>query len=161
MAAFGQLSYDPVLAHLGHWYVSLPVFGAPVLIIAIVVKVLDRRERRRAREGDTSHLRVVVTQEEDRTILTVSDPLDYPTLLDIEHELGEAVRNSPRILIDLRDVTTIDEDFAWGVTDAIAGVEGAEITVLIGSAPALRALKEVSALEGVTLVDSPSGTAQA
>lgn len=158
MPALGQLIYNPILGHLGHWYVSLPVFGAPVLIIAIVVKVLDRRERRRAREGDTSHLRVVVTQGEDRTILTVSDPLDYPTLLDIEHELGEAVRNAPQIVIDLRNVTTVDEDFAWGVTDAITSVEGAEITVLIGSAPALRALKEVSTLEGVTLVDRPSGT---
>jgi MFS superfamily sulfate permease-like transporter len=158
VTALAQLIYNPILGHLGHWYVSLPVFGAPVLIIAIVVKVLDRRERRRAREGDTSHLRVVVTQGEDRTILTVSDPLDYPTLLDIEHELGEAVRNAPQIVIDLRNVTTVDEDFAWGVTDAITSVEGAEITVLIGSAPALRALKDVSTLEGVTLVDRPSGT---
>jgi hypothetical protein len=150
---FGLPMYTPIFAHLGHWYVSLPVFGAPVVVLAVVVKVSDRRARRRARVGDTSQLPVVVTHGGGRTVLAVKGALDYPTLLDIEHHLGIAVTSDPRILIDLRNVTTVEEDLAWSVTDAINSVEGSEITVLIGSAPALHALKEIFTHEGVKVLD--------
>jgi hypothetical protein len=150
------LIYAPILAHFGHWYISLPTFLGPVVIIAVVVKTAERRERRRARDGDTSRMRVAVTEYDERTVLTVNGALDYPTLVDIEHELGVAVRRDPRVLLDLRNVTAIaEEDFAWSVADALNSVEGAEVTVLIGSAPALQALRKMSAVEGIELFDDP------
>jgi hypothetical protein len=152
-ASLGVETYTPILAHLGHWYVSLPVFGAPVLIVAIVVWVRDRREGRRTRAGDTSHLRVVMTESDGRTILAVNGALDYPALLDVEHLLGEAVRRELPVLVDLSNVTSVEEeDFAWSVTEIINSVEGADIAVLLGSAPALRTLRNVSKLEGINLV---------
>ncbi|HEX5853739.1 MAG TPA: hypothetical protein VFY36_11675 [Solirubrobacteraceae bacterium] len=153
--------YTPIFAHLGHWYVSLPIFGAPVAIVAIAVKVSERRERRRARDGDTSRLRVVSAEDGDRTIVTVNGPLDYPTLLDIEHELGVEVRRAPRVLLDMSHVTAVEkEEFAWSVTEIVNGVAGADIAVAIGSAPALRALGEVCALEGIKLVGGPARSAR-
>jgi hypothetical protein len=141
----------PIFAHLGHWYVSLPVFGGPVVIVAVIVKV---SERRRARDGDSGRLRVAVTRDENGTILTVSGALDYPTLLDIEHELGVASRRASSVQLDLSNVTAVEqEELAWSLTEAINSVEGADVTVLIGSAPALRPLREISALEGVKLVN--------
>lgn len=156
MGSTPGLIYAPILAHFGHWYISLPTFLGPVVIIAVVVKTAERRERRRARDGDSSQVRVAVTESEDRTVLTVNGALDYPTLIDIEHELGVAVRRDPQVLLDLRNVTAVaEEDFAWSVADALNSVEGAEVTVLIGSAPALSALRTMSAVEGVTLLDDP------
>jgi hypothetical protein len=150
------LIYAPILAHFGHWYISLPTFLGPVVIIAVVVKTAERRERRRARHGDSSRVRVAVTECDERTVLTVNGALDYPTLIDIEHELGVAVRRDPHVLLDLRNVTVVaGEDFAWNVADALNSVEGADVTVLIGSAPALRALRKMSAVEGIKLLDDP------
>jgi hypothetical protein len=147
------LTYTPVFAHLGHWYVSLPVFGGPVVIIAIFVKLSERRERRRARDGDTTHLRVVATTGDDRTTLNVNGALDYPALLDIESEIDAAVRRVPQVLLDLSSVTSVEVDVAWGVSEVINAVRGADVAVLIGSRPALRPLREVCTLEGVKLVD--------
>jgi hypothetical protein len=150
------LIYAPILAHFGHWYISLPTFLGPVVIIAVVVKTAERRERRRAQDGDSSGVRVAVTECDERTVLTVNGALDYPTLIDIEHELGVAVRRDPHVLLDLRNVTAIaEEDFAWSVADALNSVEGADVTVLIGSAPALHALRKMSAVEGIRLLDDP------
>ena len=39
------------LAHLGHWYHSL-LYLAPVLIVALALWILERRERGREREDD-------------------------------------------------------------------------------------------------------------
>jgi hypothetical protein len=151
-----SLIYAPIFAHFGHWYISLPTFLGPVVIIAIVVKTSERRERRRARRGDTSQVRVAVSERDERTVLTVNGALDYPTLVDIEHELGVAVRRDPHVLLDLRNVTVIaEENFAWSVADALNSVEGADVTVLIGSAPAMQALRKMSAVEGIKLRDDP------
>jgi ABC-type transporter Mla MlaB component len=147
------LTYTPVFAHLGHWYVSLPVFGGPVVIIAIFVKLSERRERRRVRDGDTTHLRVVATTGDDRTTLSVNGALDYPALLDIESEIDAAVRRAPQVLLDLSSVTSVEVDVAWGVSEVINAVRGADVAVLIGPATALRPLREVCTLEGVKLVD--------
>jgi ABC-type transporter Mla MlaB component len=151
----GFISYTPIFAHLGHWYVSLPVFGAPVVIIAVAVKVSERRERRRARAGDTSHLRVAVKDEDDQPILTMRGTLDYPTLLDIEHELDRVVPHASRVLLDLSKLTEVDKECAWSLTEIVNRVEGAEVSVLIGDAPALQELSKVSALEGLKLATTP------
>lgn len=148
-----MLAFSLIFAHLGHWYVSLPVFGGPVLIIAIVVKVAERRDRRRARAGDTSHLRVVVSEADDGSVLTVNRRLDYPALLDVEAEIGAAVRRSPHVLLDLSNVTVVEADAAWTVTEMINDVGDADVSVLIGPAPALRPLRELCTLEGVKIAD--------
>ncbi len=35
-----------VPAHLGHWYIELPIYLAPVIIVAAWVKLSDRRQQR-------------------------------------------------------------------------------------------------------------------
>lgn len=150
------MSYTPVLAHLGHWYVSLPIFGVPVVLIAILVKGSELRERRRVLAGDTSRLRVVVGQDRDQTVLSVIGTLDYPTLLDVEHKLELAVGRGPRVLLDMSAVGVAKEEFAWGLVDAINGFHAAEITLLIGSAPGLHALGKIAKLEGVKLAGESS-----
>jgi ABC-type transporter Mla MlaB component len=152
----GLISYTPIFAHLGHWYVSLPVFGAPVVIVAIAVKVSERRERRRARAGDTSRMRVIVEQEDGRSTLTVRGALDYPTLLDIEHEL-ERVAPGAQVLLDLSRLTKVEEDFAWNLAEIIKREQGAAVTVLVGEASALQDLSKVFALEGLKLAAPEAG----
>jgi hypothetical protein len=39
-----------ILAHLGHWYVSLPVYLGPFLAIAVWLKWSSYREGRRRRD---------------------------------------------------------------------------------------------------------------
>lgn len=150
------MSYTPVLAHLGHWYVSLPIFGVPIVLIAIIVKGSELRERRRVLAGDTSRLRVVFGQDRDRTILSVKGALDYPTLLEVEDKLERAVGRGPRVLLDMSAVSAAEEEFAWGLIDAINGLQAAEITLLIGSAPGLHALGKIAKLEGVKLAGESS-----
>ena len=40
-----------MLAHLGHWYVGLPVYLGPVVALAAWLGIGDWRERRRKRSG--------------------------------------------------------------------------------------------------------------
>lgn len=41
------MSMIVVFAHLGHWYVGLPVYLGPVVVITVLVKATDWRERHR------------------------------------------------------------------------------------------------------------------
>jgi hypothetical protein len=154
------VKYAPILAHFGHWYISLPTFMAPVLLIVIGLKVSAWRERRRVRAGDTSRLRVQVTSGEDQETVTVSGPLDYPTVLEIEQKLGEAVRCVSEVLLDLSHVTSVAEEIAWRIPE-IVGEHDREgrVSVLIGSAPELESLRKVCAIEGVRVpgVDGAHG----
>lgn len=151
------IAYTPIFAHLGHWYVSLPVFGGPVLAVAIFVKLTQRREQRRAREGDTSHLRVAVTNDDDRTVLSLNGALDYPALLTVESEIEAAAQRAPRVLLDLSRVTSVEVELAWGLTEAIQAVRGADVTVVVGSDPALDPVRKVCELEGISLADAGTG----
>lgn len=36
-----------VFAHLGHWYISLPIYLGPMLALLAVIKISDARRRRR------------------------------------------------------------------------------------------------------------------
>jgi hypothetical protein len=40
----------PVFAHLGHWYVGLPVYLSPVVAVFLLLKVSEWRDKRRKRE---------------------------------------------------------------------------------------------------------------
>jgi anti-anti-sigma regulatory factor len=152
------LTYIPVFAHLGHWYVSLPVFGGPVVVIAVVVKLSERRERRRVRAGDPSRLRVAATHGEDRTILTVNGTLDYPAVLSIEAEIDAAIRRGPRALLDLSNVTSVEVDLAWSLAEVINAVKGADVALVIGADPALDPLRKICALEGIKVVEESTST---
>jgi hypothetical protein len=152
-ASAGLPTLAPVFAHLGHWYVSLPVFGAPVLAIAAAVKMSELRARRRARDGDPSSLRVVAVEGGDGTTLKVNGALDYPTLLTIESEIDAAVRRSPHVLLDLSDVKSVEVDLAWSVMEILNAVTGAEIALRLGPAPELQPLRNVCILEDLEVVD--------
>ena len=155
----GFSGYTPILAHFGHWYVSLPVFGAPVVIIAVAVKLSERRERRRVRSGDTGAMRVISEQEGNRAVVRVRGSLDYPTLLDIERELERVAVGASHIVLVLSELEEIeDERFAWDLAEVVGRVAGAEVTVLIGDAPELEELRKVSALEGLKLATGDSAT---
>ena len=39
----------PLFAHLGHWYVGLPVYLSPVLAVVALLKWSEWREKRRKR----------------------------------------------------------------------------------------------------------------
>jgi hypothetical protein len=147
------LAFSPVLAHFGHWYVSVPTFMSPVLLIAIAVKVSERRAIRRARDGNTSHLPVLVSEREDATTVTVTGAVNYLALLDIERELGVAAGRDLPILLDLRDCTPGEDEFAWSITEAVRGIDDADITVLIGSGEALQELRKICRLEGIKLAE--------
>jgi anti-anti-sigma regulatory factor len=153
------LAFTPVLAHLGHWYVSLPVFGGPVLAVVIFVMLSQRAERRRVRDGQTGHLRVAVANHDDSTVLSVEGALDYPTVLTGESEIEAAAHRTPRVLLDLSKVTSVEVDLAWALTEVIQAVKGAEVTVVVGSDPALRPLRDVCELEGIALSPGPVGEA--
>ena len=143
------LTYVPILAHFGHWYISIPTFMTPVVLLAVAVKVSERRTMRRASEGDTSRLSVVVSQQADSTILTVTGDVSYITLLDLEHEIGTAARRDLPIVLNLRDAKPTEGDFCWSVIELIRATEDAEITVLTGTGETLDELRKVCELEGV------------
>ncbi len=149
------VGYTPVFAHLGHWYVSLPVFGGPVLIIAIAVKISEHRERRRARAGNTRHLRVEVGEHEGQTVLMVHGALDYPALLEIEDELVRVAPHTSKILLDLSRLTKVKEDCAWGLAESVNRVAGAEVNILVTESPTLHELIKISALEGLKVARTP------
>jgi hypothetical protein len=47
-----------IAAHLGHWYVGLPVYLGPIVLIVLAIKASEWRERRRRRkspDGPSSH----------------------------------------------------------------------------------------------------------
>jgi len=155
------LTYTPILAHFGHWYISLPTFMTPVVMIGIAVKVSERRALHRAREGDTDRLPVAVVVRDDRTTLAMAGPVNYLSLLDLEHELGVAVGRDLPIVIDLRQATADEDEFAWSVTEVVRTVEDADITVLVGSTEAQQDLGKVCKLEGVQVIADTATTVDA
>jgi hypothetical protein len=40
-----------IAAHLGHWYVGLPVYLGPIVLIVLAIKVSEWREKRRRRDS--------------------------------------------------------------------------------------------------------------
>jgi hypothetical protein len=155
------LTYTPVLAHFGHWYISLPTFMTPVVLIAIWVKVSQRRAVRAARENDTDRLPVAVTERDDGTTLVMSGTANYLALLDLEHELGVAVGRDLPILLDLRRATSAENEFAWSITEVVRAMEGADITVLVGSSEEQQDLHKVCNLEGVRVISDAGATVDA
>jgi hypothetical protein len=145
----------PILAHFGHWYISLPTFMGPVLIIVVWLKVAAWRDKRRGDDGE--RLGVRTTHEEDRTIIAVRGPLNLPALLDLEAELGAATAHAERVLLDLRRVSSAEENSAWRLPEIVGECQDdADVAVLLGTAPAQRELRKACASEGVEMLDDPA-----
>jgi hypothetical protein len=144
----------PPLAHLGHWYVSLPVFMGPVLLLVIALKFQTWRERHRGPDQSGKRSTVTTTHHDHgRTTIAVTGPLDYPALLDIETELGKTAPDI-EILLDLRRLAKADLEAAWSLCDAIGQVHtGSRIVALVRPEPTMQALRAVCAEEGVELID--------
>ena len=141
-------------AHLGHWYVSLPIFMGPVVVLAALVKLSSWRDRRRAATGATTESRVTASDHGDRAVITVSGPLDYAALLDIEAELGIATHRALALaVIDLRAVTAVEERSAAELPGIVDTVQP-ELTVVALAAPidVQQTLQRVGALDGIELI---------
>jgi hypothetical protein len=94
----------PPLAHFGHWYISLPTYMSPVVVVAAWIGITSWRDRRRGgpRAG------VETSSSDERTVIRVTGPLTYPSMLDIETEL-EAIHGLARqVVLDLRHATSAD-----------------------------------------------------
>jgi hypothetical protein len=63
------------------------------------------------------------------------------------------------VLLDLSRVTSVEVNLAWGLTEVIQAVRGAEVAVAVGSDPVLEPLRRVCDLEGIAL--DVAGTAPA
>ncbi|HEY8303781.1 MAG TPA: hypothetical protein VIG42_04230 [Solirubrobacteraceae bacterium] len=144
----------PPLAHLGHWYVSLPVFMGPVLLLVIALKIQTWREHRHGPDQSSKHSAVTTTHDDHgSTTITVIGPLDYPALLDIETELGKTP--DTEILIDLGRITEADREAAWSLCDAIGRASASNrVSALVRPEPTMQmqALRAICAEEGVNLI---------
>jgi hypothetical protein len=167
----------PIFAHLGHWYVSLPVFMGPVLLLVVALKIQTWREGRPEAQRPRRRSRVTVTHAPSSTTVALAGVLDYPTVLELEIELGEAVRrvdeqgppgSRPRrrrrtglctrdLVLDLRDCTAADTESAWCLCDALARTYDREcVSTLVNVHPATRALREAFCAEGLAIVQAPA-----
>jgi ABC-type transporter Mla MlaB component len=162
MTAIAQQTLAPPLAHLGHWYISLPLFMGPVLALAIALKLQTWRERHRGPDRTGKHSTVTTTHDHDRgkATITVTGPLDYPALLELDIKLGEIAREAPEIVLDLRRVTTADEQAAWSLCEAIGRRRAhSHISAIVKPEPATQSLRTICATEEVELIEQrQSGT---
>lgn len=152
--------FAPPLAHLGHWYVSLPVFMGPAVVLVAALKLNAWRERhpRAERSEARSHKRSRVSAELDESgepRITVTGPLDFPALLDIDVELGQLARRAPgrEIVLDLRGVVEADREAAWSLCEAIGDAPlESRVRVMVSPEPALGPLRRICAEEGIELL---------
>jgi ABC-type transporter Mla MlaB component len=148
-----SLTFAPPLAHLGHWYVSLPVFMGPVVVLALALKVQTWREAHKRPDRAGKRSSVSSSSADERVTIAVSGPLDYPALLETEVELGKVAHDAHAIVLDLRRLTTADEESAAGLCDVIAGTHAEErISVLLPREPCASHLNAALASEGIRLV---------
>ncbi|HEY2631582.1 MAG TPA: hypothetical protein VGI26_04305 [Solirubrobacteraceae bacterium] len=143
----------PILAHLGHWYVSLPVFMGPVLLLVLALKVQTWRERRPRAKASGRRSTVTATNDGSKTMIAVAGVLDYPTVLEVEIELGEATRLAGGVVLDLRACTSVDQESAWCLCDALGRIPASdEVLVLLDDGDSMRVLSDALAAEGVKAV---------
>jgi ABC-type transporter Mla MlaB component len=153
--------FAPPLAHLGHWYVSLPVFMGPTLLLVLALKLKTWRERRYGPDRSGKHSTVATTRSEGgRATITMTGPLDYPATLDLEMELGKIAHDTSEIVLDLLRLTSADEQAVWYLCDAVGRARTRNhISALIGPEPAMDPLRTICVEEGVELVDEAPANA--
>lgn len=151
-----------IFAHLGHWYVSLPIFMGPVLLVVVALKVQTWRERdtppghaRRAR-------RVAVSGagEQEPTTISLLGRLDYPALLEFEVELGGVVPSLRELRLDLRGVSEVDRETAWLLCESVGDLcAGRPVVALLAPDPdlSLDALRDALAAEDIPIVLAERG----
>jgi ABC-type transporter Mla MlaB component len=147
--------FAPPLAHLGHWYVSLPVFMGPVLLVVIALKVQTWRERRYGPDQSGKRSTVTMTHSEDgKATITMTGPLDYPATLNLEVELAKIVHDTREIVLDLRQLKSADEQAVWNFCDTLGRTRtNNHISALIRPEPAMDPLRTICAEEGVELIE--------
>lgn len=122
----------PPLAHLGHWYVSLPIFMGPVLLISLALKIQTWRERHKGADTTGKRSVLTVTENDPTTTIAIAGPLDYPAVVELETALGTLAPQIRAITIDLRKTAGADQEAAWSLCDAICRSRGTDsVTVLI------------------------------
>lgn len=143
----------PPLAHLGHWYVSLPVFMGPVLLIALALRIQTWRERRYGPDTSGKRSTVTVTESAQTATITVAGPLDYPAVLELETELGAIAPTAHEVLLDLQHVTVAGQEAAWSLCDTVARVRGtSHVQVALPCSGAhVEVLRGMCASEGIEL----------
>lgn len=150
--------FPPPFAHLGHLYVSGPLFGGPVVLLMVAVKLAAWRERRRIAAGaEPTESRVTATQDGHRAVITITGALDYPAVLDIEAELESASRSAQAAVLDLRHITGVDEQSAAGLPHVVDAVWPALEVSALPAPPGLQpALERAHALDGINVVSDHS-----
>jgi ABC-type transporter Mla MlaB component len=144
----------PPLAHLGHWYVSLPIFMGPVLAIALALKIQTWREHRRG--PDTSGKRSTLTiasSEGLKTTIAIAGPLDYSALVELESALATNYAQTQAITLDLRKLTEADQESAWSLCDAIGRTrDTSSIEIRLGATtPSAETLVRTLTSEGISV----------
>jgi anti-anti-sigma regulatory factor len=99
-----------VFAHLGHWYVGGPVFLGPVVLLIIAIKLNEWRERRRAASQGIEPTRVETRSGSGQPTIAITGRLDVEATFELETELGVLAQAPPRVILDLRSTTVIDEE---------------------------------------------------
>jgi hypothetical protein len=156
-----SLIFAPPLAHLGHWYVSLPVFGGPVLALAIALKIQTWREAHKEPDQTGKRSTVSSSRIDKQTTVSVSGPLDYPALLEIEVELGKLAGVASEIILDLHGLTMADDEAASGLCDAIGNTHTEDhLYVLLPPEPTAHALSPALKSEGVRLLRAPGSASE-
>jgi hypothetical protein len=138
------------LAHLGHWYVSLPVFGGPVLALGGAVAVSAWRDRRRT----GGRVRPRVETDHDRRVIKVIGPLDHPALIDIELDLEAMTASTAPVVLDLRRVTAVEANSPRRLAAIVdETTRGAQIALPREPPPLVEALKAASAAGNIEVLD--------
>jgi ABC-type transporter Mla MlaB component len=140
----------PIFAHLGHWYVSLPIFMGPALLVVVVLKVQTRRERDLAPGDPRGARRVLVSRvgQDTPTTVLLHGRLDYPALLELEVELGGVASSTRELRLDLTAVSDVDSESAWLLCDSLGSMDR-PVTALLAAGNSLGALREALAAEGI------------
>ncbi|HEV3093569.1 MAG TPA: hypothetical protein VGY30_03545 [Solirubrobacteraceae bacterium] len=143
-----------IFAHLGHWYISLPIFMGPALLVVIALKVQTWRERDAAPGDPRSSRRVLVSGGEDEsTTISLHGRLDYPALLEFEVELGGVVPSLCEVRLDLSGVSEVDRETAWLLCDSIGKLCGDRpVVVVLPSEHSLDVLRGALAAEDIRVL---------
>jgi ABC-type transporter Mla MlaB component len=146
----------PPLAHLGHWYVSLPIFMGPVLLIAVALKIQTWRERKHGPDTSGKRSTLIVTANDDQTTIAITGPLDYPVLVELESALATVHTDTSAITLDLRKLTDADQEAAWSLCDSISRAHRSRIHVLLAeSSPHDETLARIFAAEAIAISHAP------
>jgi hypothetical protein len=142
-----------IFAHLGHWYISLPVFMGPALVLVIALKIQTWRDSRAAPEQIAKNSKVTVSEDAETTIVEISGSLDYPAVVDVEVALGNMRASTHELLLDLSRLLIAGTESVWLLCDAVGrGHPIEQVSALVNAEPDMQTLRTALASEGITTV---------